>query len=86
MKRMLGKKKKKKSNCLCATRQRKSRPDQSEAGKEVNLGTKNRWNVRRAQRNRFVRNANGVKYMQSWKSKEMVGEENKNNDGTQERN
>lgn len=53
--------KKRKLLPLCFSAQKKQTRPVRQAGGEVNLGTKNRWNVMRAQRNRFSENANGVK-------------------------
>lgn len=50
----------------------KSDPDQSEAEGAVNLGTKNKWNVMREQRNRPVRNT--VRKMQSGKNETVMEE------------
>lgn len=41
----------------------------------MNPGTKNRWKVMRAQRNRFTRNINEIKAMGCQNSKETVVEE-----------
>lgn len=60
---------------LCSQAQRKNSPDQLKAREEVNPGTKNRWKVMRAQRNRFTRNINEIKAMGCQNSKETVVEE-----------
>lgn len=42
------------------------------------MQTKNRCNMMRIQKNRFMINTNGMKDMRSWNCKETIGEEKEN--------
>lgn len=58
---------------LLGTEKKQDRPVKGR--EEVKPGTKSRWDVMRAQRNRFVRNESGVKETQCRNGKETVWEE-----------
>lgn len=58
---------------LLGTEKKQDRPVKGRD--EVNPGTKSRWDVMSAQRNRFVRNASGVKETHCRNGKETVWEE-----------